>query len=140
MASIAFPTLAKKAKLADGMTYGYVSSAPATPEKPTFLLLHGYPSSSYDWRHQITSLREAGFGVIAPDLLGYGDTDSPVDVGAYRMKAMSQHMAEILDREGVPRCVAVSHDWFVIPPPNPLSPMFHATPLHAPVAGRGTDR
>lgn len=113
MASIAFPDLAKKVTLSDGITYGYVATAPVTPDKPTFLLLHGYPSSSYDWRHQIASLPKAGFGVIAPDLLGYGDTDSPADVGAYRMKKMAQHMAEILDHEGVSRCVAVSHDWYV---------------------------
>lgn len=116
MASTAFPALAKKATLSDGTTYGYVASAPATPDKPTFLLLHGYPSSSYDWRHQITSLSAAGNGVIVPDLLGYGDTDSPANVEAYRMKTMSQHVAEILDREGVSRCVAVSHDWFVVTP------------------------
>ncbi|KAK8132048.1 alpha/beta-hydrolase [Apiospora kogelbergensis] len=111
MASIAFPSLAKKATLSDGTTYGYVAVAPADPEKPTFLFLHGYPSSSYDWRHQIKSLPEAGFGVIVPDLLGYGDTDAPTNIEAYRMKAMSQHMAEILDKEGVSRCFAVSHDW-----------------------------
>ncbi|KAK9420622.1 putative AB hydrolase-1 domain-containing protein [Seiridium unicorne] len=111
MASIAFPALAKKTTLSDGTTYGYVASAPATLDKPTFLLLHGYPSSSYDWRHQIASLPKAGFGVIVPDLLGYGDTDSPAEVGAYNMKNMSQHMAEILDHEGVSRCIAVSHDW-----------------------------
>lgn len=114
MASIAFPSLAKKKCLSDGTTYGYVASAPTGPDKPTFLLLHGYPSSSYDWRHQIASLSASGFGVIAPDLLGYGDTDSPSDAGAYRMKSMAGHMAEILDNEGVSRCVAVSHDWFVI--------------------------
>ena len=76
MASIAFPALAKKTTLSDGTTYGYVASAPASPDKPTLLLLHGYPSSSFDWRHQIASLPKAGFGVIVPDLLGYGDTDS----------------------------------------------------------------
>ncbi|PHH91786.1 hypothetical protein CDD83_10282 [Cordyceps sp. RAO-2017] len=111
MASVAFPTLAKKAVLSDGTTYGYVAVAPSAAEKPTFLLLHGYPSSSYDWRHQIASLSASGFGVIAPDLLGYGDTDAPEDVAAYRMKAMSQHMAELLDRERVARCIAVGHDW-----------------------------
>ncbi|RYP40478.1 hypothetical protein DL768_010624 [Monosporascus sp. mg162] len=111
MASVAFPSLAKKATLSDGTTYGYVAVSPSDSDKPTFLFLHGYPSSSYDWRNQIASLPAAGFGVIVPDLLGYGDTDSPTDVGAYRMKAMAQHMAEILDKEGVPRCVAVSHDW-----------------------------
>ncbi|KAK3299658.1 putative epoxide hydrolase [Chaetomium fimeti] len=111
MASLAFPSIAKKATLSDGTTYGYVAVAPADPKKPTFLLLHGYPSSSYDWRNQIQSLPAAGFGVIVPDLLGYGDTDAPADVDAYRMKTMTQHIAEILDREGVSRCFAVSHDW-----------------------------
>ncbi|KAH6643359.1 putative epoxide hydrolase [Truncatella angustata] len=111
MASIAFPSLAKKATLSDGTTYGYVASASAAGDKPTFLLLHGYPSSCYDWRNQISSLSAAGFGVIAPDLLGYGDTDSPKDVTSYRMKSMSLHMAEILDRENVAQCIAVGHDW-----------------------------
>lgn len=113
MASIAFPSLAKKAALSDGTTYGYIASPATSATKATFLLLHGYPSSSFDWRHQISSLSAAGYGVIVPDLLGYGDTDSPADVNAYRMKAMSQHMAEILDQENVARCIAVSHDWFV---------------------------
>jgi hypothetical protein len=111
MASVAFPALAKKASLSDGTVYGYVAAPPTSPDKPTFLFLHGYPSSSYDWRHQIRSLPAAGYGVVVPDLLGYGDTDAPAHVGAYRLKAMAQHMAEILDREGVSRCIAVSHDW-----------------------------
>lgn len=113
MASLAFPSIAKKATLSDGTTYGYVAVAPTDPKKPTFLLLHGYPSSSYDWRNQIQSLPAAGFGVIVPDLLGYGDTDAPADVYAYRMKTMAQHIAEILDRESISRCFAVSHDWSV---------------------------
>ncbi|KAI0205866.1 Alpha/Beta hydrolase protein [Astrocystis sublimbata] len=111
MASTAFPSLAKKVTLSDGTTYGYVGVAPALPDKPSFLLLHGYPSSCYDWRHQIESLSAAGFGVIAADLLGYGDTDSPTSELAYRMKVMSSHIAEILDKEDVSRCIAVSHDW-----------------------------
>ncbi|KAK0630335.1 putative epoxide hydrolase [Bombardia bombarda] len=111
MASLAFPTIAKKATLSDGSTYGYAAVTPASPQKPTFLLLHGYPSSSYDWRHQIASLSAAGFGVIAPDLLGYGDTDAPEDVPSYRMKRMTGHMSELLDHEGVSRCIAVGHDW-----------------------------
>lgn len=111
MASVAFPSLAKEAVLLDGTTYGYVHVAPSNTTNPTFLLLHGYPSSSYDWRHQINGLRKAGFGVIAPDLLGYGDTDKPSDFEAYRMKTMSGHMVELLDIENVNRAVAVGHDW-----------------------------
>jgi soluble epoxide hydrolase / lipid-phosphate phosphatase len=111
MASVAFPSLAKKETLSDGTTYGYVAVPPSSPSKPTFLLLHGYPSSSHDWRHQIAGLRKAGCGVIVPDLLGYGDTDKPTDLNAYRMRTMCMHMAEILDCENVHRAVAVAHDW-----------------------------
>ncbi|MCJ1396073.1 hypothetical protein MMC18_008961 [Xylographa bjoerkii] len=113
MASIAFPLLARTATLSDGTTYGYVYVAPSSVSQPSFLLLHGYPSSSYDWRHQISGLAQAGYGVIAPDLLGYGDTDKPSDVGAYRMKEMSRHMVELLDMENIERCIAVGHDWGV---------------------------
>ena len=111
MASLAFPSLAKKATVSDGTTYGYVAITSSTKDKPTFLLLHGYPSSSYDWRNQINSLSAAGFGVIVPDLLGYGDTDAPQDVGAYRMKTMSRHILDLLNLEGVSRCIAIGHDW-----------------------------
>ncbi|KAI1932862.1 hypothetical protein LOZ12_000267 [Ophidiomyces ophidiicola] len=113
MASLAFPSLAKKATLSDGTTYGYVAVPASTASKTTFLLLHGYPSSSHDWRHQIAFLQKAGYGVIVPDLLGYGDTDKPTDLTAYRMKTMCAHMAEILDLENVSRAVAVAHDWGV---------------------------
>ena len=111
MASIAFPPFAKKANLADGTTYGYVLVAPSPASKPTFLLLHGYPSSSYDWRKQIKALSNSGYGILAPDLLGYGDTDKPSDVSQYRMKRMSGHMIELLDIEKVNHCIAVGHDW-----------------------------
>ncbi|KAE8158538.1 putative epoxide hydrolase [Aspergillus tamarii] len=113
MASTAFPSLAKTAQLSDGTTYGYVAVPPSTPDHVCFLLLHGYPSSSYDWRHQITGLQKAGYGVIAPDLLGYGDTDKPTDLNAYRNKTMSKHIIEILDGEGINKAVMVGHDWGV---------------------------
>ncbi|KAF2972302.1 hypothetical protein GQX73_g1321 [Xylaria multiplex] len=111
MASVAFQPLAKKAILSDGTVYGYVAVAPSAPSSVTFLLLHGYPSSCYDWRHQIRSLKASGYGIIAPDLLGYGDSSKPADPDAYRMKSMALHMAELLDIENVSRCVAVGHDW-----------------------------
>ncbi|KAI0533359.1 Alpha/Beta hydrolase protein [Xylaria digitata] len=111
MASVAFQPFAKKATLSDGTVYGYVAVAPSAPSSVTFLLLHGYPSSCYDWRHQIRSLKASGYGIIAPDLLGYGDSSKPADPAAYRMKSMALHMAELLDIENVSRCVAVGHDW-----------------------------
>ena len=109
MASSCFPDISKLIELSDGTRYGY-AHVDASHSKPTFLLLHGFPSASYDWRKQIYALSAKGYGVLAPDLLGYGDTDSPIQVEAYSYKRMSGHLAEILDKEGIEKVVGVGHD------------------------------
>ncbi|PVH84679.1 alpha/beta-hydrolase [Cadophora sp. DSE1049] len=100
----------KKFATADGDTYAY-DYVPPKEQKAVFLLIHGYPSSRYDWRYQVTDLTEAGFGVIAPDCLGYGDSDKRVDIEAYRLKRLSGHFAELLDHENIKQVVGVGHDW-----------------------------
>lgn len=117
MALTAFPNLSKTLRLADQTTYAYVHVPPSSSQKTTFLLLHGFPSSSYDWRHQVRSLAAAGCGVIAPDMLGYGDTDKPEELEAYRLKRMCGHLVEILRHEGVEgKVVGVGHDWWGFEP------------------------
>ena len=111
MALQAFPSLSESIRLNDGTTYALVHIRPTDSKKPTFLLLHGFPSSSWDWRHQISQLKKAGYGVVAPDLLGYGDTDKPEELEAYSMKRMSGHMAEILQKVGLQKVIGVAHDW-----------------------------
>ncbi|MFI5026649.1 MAG: alpha/beta fold hydrolase, partial [Solirubrobacterales bacterium] len=44
---------------------------------PLLLLLHGFPSSSYDWRLLLE--RESGRAVLAPDFLGFGLSEKPRD-------------------------------------------------------------
>jgi soluble epoxide hydrolase/lipid-phosphate phosphatase len=94
----------------DGDTYAY-DYVPAKDNKSTFLFIHGCPSSRHDWRYQVTDLTKAGYGVIAPDCLGYGDTDKPVDIEAYHLKRLSGHFAELLDHEKISKVVGVGHDW-----------------------------
>ncbi|MCJ1315864.1 hypothetical protein MMC15_001184, partial [Xylographa vitiligo] len=109
MATKAFPGRSKVIQLDDGTSYAYVHVA-ASDSKPTFLLLHGFPSSSYDWRHQISELAAAGHGILAPDLLGYGDTDKPVEVEKYSFKNMCEHVAGILKKEKPGKVIGVGHD------------------------------
>jgi len=98
----------------DGTKYAYIHIPPrSSSSEPTLLLLHGFPSSSYDWRFQINFLSERGYGVIAPDLLGYGDTDKPSEPEQYKFKKMAGHLVEILGKEGVEKVVGVGHDWYV---------------------------
>lgn len=93
-----------------GLQYVY-DYAPAEGTKPTFLLIHGYPSSRGDWKHQFDDLSAAGFGVIAPDCLGYGDSDKPTNIEAYNLKKIAGHLVGILDQEGLTSVIGTGHDW-----------------------------
>jgi soluble epoxide hydrolase/lipid-phosphate phosphatase len=93
-----------------GLNYHYLS-LPATGNKPTVLFIHGFPSTSYDWYHQINYFSERGFGVVAPDMLGYGGTDKPTDTSLFLHTAIAQDLLDILDAEKVGRVIAVGHDW-----------------------------
>lgn len=59
-----------------GYRIHYVDEGPRDGE--TILLLHGQPSWSYLYRHMIPPLAEAGYRVIAPDLVGFGKSDKPL--------------------------------------------------------------
>ena len=100
-------------KVSNGTTYRYIHIKPRDSGKPHILFLHGFPSSSYDWRHQIQYFVEKGYGAVAPDLLGYGGTDKPEDVKAYRTKKMAEEIIEVLEHERIQAVLGVGHDWFV---------------------------
>src|SRR5690554_4514569 len=47
------------------------------------VMLHGEPSWSYLYRHMIPVVADAGHRVLAPDLVGFGKSDKPVDTADY---------------------------------------------------------
>ena len=54
---------------------------PPTPSaelKGTILLIHGFPQTSYQFRHVIDPLSDAGYRVIAPDYRGAGQSSKPL--------------------------------------------------------------
>jgi pimeloyl-ACP methyl ester carboxylesterase len=80
-------------------------------EGPPVLLLHGFPDSWRLWRHQIEALATAGYRVIAPDLRGFGASDRPTDVSAYRMDQLIGDVLAICADAGIARTAVVGHDW-----------------------------
>ncbi|KAJ5183872.1 hypothetical protein N7492_001488 [Penicillium capsulatum] len=110
MAAIAFPQHTKSLNLSTGYTYSYVYIPATSVARPTLLFLHGFPSSCWDWRHQISFFASVGYGILAPDLLGYGGTSKPTSAQEYNGKRMSAEIAEILDVEDLQRVHAVAHD------------------------------
>lgn len=93
-----------------GVKYNYYAT-PARPGKPTVLFCHGFPSTSADWRYFVPFFKERGFGVLVPDLLGYGETDKPTDASFYVSSKISKDIVDILDAEGVAKTIAIGHDW-----------------------------
>nr|GAT53656.1 alpha/beta-hydrolase [Mycena chlorophos] len=102
----------KQTKTQRGFTYAYYFK-PASPGKPTLLLAHGFPTPAYIWHKQIAFLEPLGFGILAPDLLGYAGTDKPTDPKAYVGSGLAQDIVDILDKEGIEKVVAIGHDWGV---------------------------
>ena len=80
-------------------------------EGPPVLLLHGFPDSSYLWRHQIPALVATGRRVIAPDLRGFGESDKPAEVEAYGMRTALNDLVALTQAFGVQRADVIGHDW-----------------------------
>jgi len=58
----------------------YLDKQPPNSSKPkgTILLIHGFPQTSYQFRHVIPLLTNVGYRVIAPDYRGAGASSKPV--------------------------------------------------------------
>ena len=87
----------------------FVEAGPS--DGPLMVLLHGFPEFWYSWRHQIPSLAEAGFRVVAPDMRGYNLSDKPHGVRNYRVEVLAADVAALLDHFEAPRAHVVGHDW-----------------------------
>lgn len=88
----------------------YVDEGPADA-KNTFLCLHGQPAWSYLYRKMIPVFVGAGHRVIAPDLIGFGKSDKPVEDAVYTFdfhRGMLKRFVEALDLKNI---TLVCQDW-----------------------------
>ena len=76
------------------------------PTLPVLLLIHGITSSSATWDPVIPALAEHAH-VIAPDLLGHGDSDKPR--GDYSLGAFAGTLRDLLHHLGLERVTVVGH-------------------------------
>jgi pimeloyl-ACP methyl ester carboxylesterase len=80
---------------ADGVTVFYREAGPA--DAPVVLLLHGFPTSSFQYRELIPRLADR-YRVIAPDLPGFGFTAIPDDRPyKYSFEALANTMLAFTD-------------------------------------------
>lgn len=80
---------------------------------PLVVLLHGFPHTSYSWRHQLGPIAEAGFRVVAPDLRGMGRTTAPPDWRDYDIPHLTDDLLGLLDHLGAEQAVFSGLDFGV---------------------------
>jgi pimeloyl-ACP methyl ester carboxylesterase len=73
------------------------------------LLLHGFPATRFLWSRVAPVLVEAGYRVVVPDLVGYGESNAAIGVRV-DMASQARWMFELLDRLGLTRVAVVAHD------------------------------
>ena len=74
------------------------------------LLLHGEPTWSFLWRKIIPPLA-ARRRVIAPDLIGFGRSDKPTEIGWYSYDRHVASIERLVVELGLERLTVVVHDW-----------------------------
>lgn len=79
-------------------------------EGDVILLLHGVPTSGWLYRHMIPGLVQDGYRVIAPDMLGYGNSDSPKGYDTYSEEKHAARILQLMDSLGIQNWTHVMHD------------------------------
>ncbi len=93
----------------DGMRMHYVEAG--DPDGQVVLLLHGQPDWSYLYRKMIPVLAAAGLRVIAPDHIGFGKSDKPVQMADYTFLQHVAWIEEFLEVVGLRDITPVVQDW-----------------------------
>lgn len=75
------------------------------------LMMHGEPSWSYLYRKMIPIITDAGFRVIAPDLVGFGKSDKPSKMSDYTYERHVNWMQGWLEQVGIDKINLVCQDW-----------------------------
>jgi len=92
-----------------GFRVHYVDEGPGDGE--TVLMLHGEPTWSYLYRKMIPPVVNAGYRAIAPDLIGMGKSDKPIDRNAHTFEQQVQWVSELIDNLGLEQISLVCQDW-----------------------------
>lgn len=94
---------------ADGVNIFYREAG--DPSHPVLLLLHGFPTSSHQFRHLIPLLADR-FHLIAPDLPGFGFTDVPAERHySWTFDALGQMLTAFVDALGLKRYALYVFDY-----------------------------
>lgn len=93
----------------DGIRIHYIDEGPKDSE--VVLLMHGEPSWSFLYRHMIPILIDAGFRIIAPDLVGFGRSDKPTEQSDHSYRKHVEWMTKVVILLNLKNITLYCQDW-----------------------------
>lgn len=78
---------------------------------PVLLALHGEPTWSYLYRRMIPPFLAAGWRVVAPDFIGFGRSDKPVEDAFYTFDLHRRFLLEFVEKLDLKNVAIAVQDW-----------------------------
>ncbi|MFK8001537.1 MAG: alpha/beta fold hydrolase [Polyangiales bacterium] len=78
--------------------------------QPLVICLHGFPDSPRSFRHQLPTLAQKGYRVLAPTLRGYEPSSQPVD-DDYSLSTLAGDVIAWMDELDEEKVHLIGHDW-----------------------------
>ncbi|KAH6959850.1 Alpha/Beta hydrolase protein [Ilyonectria sp. MPI-CAGE-AT-0026] len=95
-----------------GKTYHYLRADPEKEPLATIFLIHGFPDLGFGWRYQVPHFASLGYQVVAPDMLGFGDTAAPDQPSQYALKSIAEDIKELANAIVKDKKIILGgHDW-----------------------------
>jgi pimeloyl-ACP methyl ester carboxylesterase len=91
-----------------GVRVHYQEAGPS--DAPPVLLIHGFTASTLVWSEVLLPIAEAGFRVVAPDLMGFGFSEKPRD-GEYTIEGHARMILGLMDELGIERATLVGSSY-----------------------------
>jgi pimeloyl-ACP methyl ester carboxylesterase len=93
-------------QILNGLRWHYVVEG----NGPLVILLHGFPYLWYAFRRQIPALAAAGYCVVAPDLPGFGHSETPSALTRSDMVHLVGDLVSLMQALAAPSAVLIGHD------------------------------
>jgi len=94
----------------EGIRIHYLDEGPQDV-KQVFLCLHGEPTWSYLYRKMISVFTAASHRSVAPDFVGFGRSEKPVDDGVYTFTFHREMLRRFVERLDLQNITLVCQDW-----------------------------
>ena len=95
----------------EGIRVHYLDEGVGNNPGEVFLCLHGQPTWSYIYRKMIAVFLKSGHRVIAPDLIGFGRSDKPVDDALYTFDFHREMLISFIQKLEIENIIIVCQDW-----------------------------